>query len=103
MYNLEDVIDIKVKYNTKAADYYRRRNNALAQGQPFEENPPDVHIGRTMLDGRRLDASGIPQELTEEERANLTPQELLAMGAVHPNAGAEESKEGSGGAIPGAP
>ena len=107
VYNLDDVIDIKVKYNTKAVDYYRRRNCALAQGQPFEEAPPDVHIGRTMLDGRRLDASGIPQELTEEERANLTPQELLAMGAAPPNADAEESKAGFGGGgaaiIPGAP
>lgn len=36
-YALADVIDIKVKYNTKAADYYRRRNNALAINQAFNE------------------------------------------------------------------
>lgn len=59
-YNLSDVYDIKVKYNTKAADYYRRRNSALAQGQPFEEAAPDVTIGRTLLDGRRLDSNGVP-------------------------------------------
>ena len=29
-YALTDDIDIKVKYNTKAADYYRQRNLALA-------------------------------------------------------------------------
>ena len=29
-YDLNDVYDIKIKYNTKAADYYRRMNNAKA-------------------------------------------------------------------------
>ena len=100
VYNLTDVIDIKVKYNTKAADYYRRRNNALAQEQPFEESPPDVQVGRTLLDGRRLDASGVPQALTEEERANLTPQEL-AMGGNRART-AEEVKAGQAAGIPGA-
>ena len=60
IYALTDVTDIKVKYNTKAADYYRRRNNALATGADFDEEQPQVHVGRTMLDGRRLDASGMP-------------------------------------------
>ena len=71
--------DIKVKYNTKAADYYRRRANALATGQEFTEEQPEVHVGRTLLDGRRLDVNGVPQALTEEEKKNLTPEEL-AMG-----------------------
>jgi len=41
LYDLNDIYDIKVKYNTVAADYYRRRNLALSQGQPFEEEAPD--------------------------------------------------------------
>ena len=60
-YDLNDVYDIKVKYNTRAADYYRRRNLALAQNLSFEEPAPTIEIGRTLLDGRRLDASGVPQ------------------------------------------
>ena len=67
-YALTDVIDIKVKYNTRAADFYRRRNLALAQNLTFDESAPEVHIGRTLLDGRRLDVNGTPVELTEEER-----------------------------------
>lgn len=38
----------------------------------MEEEAPDVAQGRTLLDGRRLDDNGEPQELTEEERKNLT-------------------------------
>lgn len=30
VYSLNDIYDIKVKYSTKAADFYRRRNAALA-------------------------------------------------------------------------
>lgn len=78
-YALADVIDIKVKYNTKAADYYRRRNNALATNQEFNEEQPEVHVGRTLLDGRRLDVNGVPQELTEDDKKNLTAEER-AMG-----------------------
>ena len=102
VYSLTDVIDIKVKYNTKAADYYRRRNNALALATPFEESPPDVHVGRTLLDGRRLDANGVPQALTEEERANLTPEEL-AMGGNGNLRIEEEKKSEPSAVIPGAP
>ena len=61
-----------MKYNTVAADYYRRRNTSLSQGQPFEEEAPSVEFGRTLLDGRRLDSNGEPQDLTEEERKNLS-------------------------------
>ena len=57
-YQLADVYDIKVKYNTRAADYYRRRNNAMAMGQPFEEAEPALDVGRTLLDGRKLDLNG---------------------------------------------
>ena len=58
-YALTDIVDIKVKYNTKAADYYRRRANALATGQEFTEEQPEGHVGRTLLDGRRLDVNGV--------------------------------------------
>ena len=92
VYSLNDVYDIKVKYNTKAAEFYRRRNAAEALGTPFSENPPDVHVGRTLIDGRRLDAEGNPQALTEEERKNLTPEEL-AMGGYGNYDIREESKQ----------
>jgi len=57
-YELNDVYDIKVKYNTKAADYYRRMNNAKALMLPFTEEIPSFDEGRTMMDGRKLDKDG---------------------------------------------
>lgn len=56
-YNLHDCKDLKVKYQTKAADYYRRRNLALATGNQFSEPEPSVDEGRTLLNGSTLDAN----------------------------------------------
>lgn len=50
-----------------------------------------------MLDGRRLDANGVPQELTEEERENLSPEEL-AMGGNRLIT--EESKQAAAPSLP---
>ena len=63
-YDLNDVYDIKIKYNTKAADYYRRMNNAKAMMQPFTEEIPTYEEGRTLLDGRRLDKNGNVVEMS---------------------------------------
>ena len=54
-YNLHEVKDLKVKYMTKAADYYRRRNIALSTGNAFTEAEPSVEDGRTLMDGSMLD------------------------------------------------
>ena len=59
-YNLNDVYDIKVKYSTLAADYYRRRNYKLSEGKTISEEAPSFEHGRTLLDGRRLNADGEP-------------------------------------------
>ena len=45
-----------------------------------------------MLDGRRLDVNGVPQELTEEEKQNLTAEELANGGS---RLISEESKQGA--------
>lgn len=50
-YNLHDVKDFKVKYTSKAADYYRRRNLAMATGNEFSEPEPSVMDGRTLMNG----------------------------------------------------
>ena len=63
-YELNDVYDIKVKYNTKAPDYYRRMNNAKALMLPFTEEIPSYEEGRSMMDGRKLDADGNIVELS---------------------------------------
>ena len=73
-YELQDVYDIKIKYNTRAADFYRRRNLAEATGQEFTEETPTIDQGRTLLDGRRLDINGAPIELTEEEKQSLSEE-----------------------------
>ena len=63
-YDLNEVYDVKVKYNTKAADYYRRMNNAKALMLPFTEEIPSYEEGRSMMDGRKLDADGNIVELS---------------------------------------
>ena len=63
-YELNDVYDIKIKYNTKAADFYRRMNNAKAMMLPFTEEIPTYDDGRIMMDGRKLDKDGNPIEMS---------------------------------------
>ena len=78
-YELNDVYDIKIKYNTKAADYYRRMNNAKAMMKPFTEEIPTYDEGRVMMDGRKLDKDGKPIELSQQEKedAGMTSNDLL--------------------------
>jgi len=52
---LHEVKDVKIKYLTKAAEFYRRKNLALATGKPFEESEPSFDEGRTLLNGNTLD------------------------------------------------
>jgi hypothetical protein len=56
-YNLHEMNEthVKTRYQTKAADYYRRRNLALATGQTFVEPAPSFEEGRTLLNGSTLD------------------------------------------------
>ena len=50
-YDLDIEQDIKVKYNTKAADYYRRMLDTKANDQNFNEVAPTFKEGRTLIDG----------------------------------------------------
>lgn len=50
--------DLKLKYQTRALIYYRRRNEAEALGKPFTEDEPSIEDGRKLADGRCLDDSG---------------------------------------------
>ena len=63
-YDLNEIYDVKIKYNTKAADYYRRMNNAKALMLPFTEEIPGYEEGRTMMDGRKLDKDGSIVEMS---------------------------------------
>jgi hypothetical protein len=54
-YNLHEVKDVKIKYQTRASDYYRRRNLAMATGKAFEDLEPSVEDGRTLMNGNTLD------------------------------------------------
>ena len=82
-YDLNDIYDIKIKYNTKAADYYRRMNNAKAMMQPFTEEIPTYEEGRTLLDGRRLDKNGNAVEMSQEEKeaAGIATSQDMLIGA----------------------
>ena len=62
------MFDIKIKYNTRAADYYIRMNNAKAIDLQFSEDEPSYEEGRTLLDGRKLDKDGnITEAQTPDE------------------------------------
>ena len=76
-YDLHEVLDIKVKYNTKAAEHYRRKINAKVADQEFTEEAPSYDEGRTLTDGRRIGKNGLvvlPSEDENEEKK--TPNEL---------------------------
>ena len=53
-YNLQSA-NIAVKYHTKAMQFYRRRNEAIALGKVFEDTELSSEEGRTLTDGRKLD------------------------------------------------
>lgn len=57
-YLLDEIHDIKVKYNTKAASYYRRMIEAKATMQDFDELKLSLSEGRCLIDGRALDLDG---------------------------------------------
>lgn len=49
-YNLENE-EPKVKYQTKAAQFYRRKIAALSNGNLFSDDDPDYDEARKMIDG----------------------------------------------------
>ena len=66
-YNLQSV-DISLKYQTKAMQFYRRKNEALALGKVFEDTELSLEEGRTLMDGRKLDDDGkVAPEVHQEE------------------------------------
>lgn len=66
-YNLQSV-EIPLKYQTKAMQFYRRRNEAVALGKSFEDTELSLDEARTLTDGRKLDDEGkIAQEVHQEE------------------------------------
>lgn len=48
-------VDIKLKYQTKALQYYRRRHEATCLGKEFSEVEPTKAEGRILADGSSLD------------------------------------------------
>ena len=57
-FDLYEIDDIKIKYKTKAAAYYRRMLEAKVNQQNFIEIEPSRDEGRSLIDGRRLDENG---------------------------------------------
>ena len=50
--------NVSVKYNTKAADYYRRMLEAKVCDRECDGVAPSYLEGRYLLDGRKLDKDG---------------------------------------------
>lgn len=72
------MFDIKVKYNTKAADFYRRMNNARALGTPLSEEEPSYDDGRQLTDGRMIDSEG----KICERQTDQTPMSMSSKGEM---------------------
>ena len=69
-FGLDQTKDIKIKYKTKAADFYRRILEAEVSNKEFNEDLPTYTEGRFLLDGRNLDANGnIVENLSADEIA----------------------------------
>ena len=54
-YDLETIQDLKVRYATKAAAYYREKLQSQANNAQIKYLAPSFDDGRVLLDGRRLD------------------------------------------------
>ena len=66
-YDLNAEKDIKVRYATKAAAYYRKRNAALATAADFTEEEPSYEEGRcNMYDNKSIDA-GKEKETSKDD------------------------------------
>ena len=64
------MIDIKIKYNTKASDFYRRRLDSNGKMEVFDEIAPTYEEGRRLMDGRRIDNNeNLPDFLPTEENS----------------------------------
>ena len=68
-YNLNKV-DIKLKYQTRALVYYRRRNEAQALGRELNDPEPEIEEGRKLIDGSSVDKK--PEE--EKPVEVVTPE-----------------------------
>ena len=69
-FGLDQTKDIKIKYKTKATDFYRRVLEAEVSNKEFTEDLPTFDQGRALLDGRSLDADGnIVENLSADEIA----------------------------------
>ncbi len=71
-YKLRDV-DMKVRYTTKAMQFYRRRHEAIALEREFSEAEPSFEEGRKLPTGESLDQA----PPTAPASADDTPSEVV--------------------------
>ena len=76
---MHKITDVKLLYNSKAAAFYRKRNQATSANQPFSEEEPNYEEGRTLLDGRRISENG--QAYAKEVES--APKEVKRQENVH--------------------
>jgi hypothetical protein len=66
-------VEIKLKYQTRALIYYRRRNEALALEREFNDPEPTLEEGRKLIDGSSVD------QKPEEESKDDHPQDAAEL------------------------
>jgi len=68
--------DMKVRYATKAAAYYRKRNAALATAAEFTEEEPSYEEGRcNMYDGKSIGGGEAKDDDKEKADQKIVPEE----------------------------
>ena len=69
-------IDIRLKYQTRALIYYRRRTEALALERQFNDPEPSVEEGRKLIDGSSVDKKEEEErKIDEQPPVIVTPQQ----------------------------
>ena len=53
-YDLNDET-VQIRYNTKAADFYRKYLRGLSENIPMNEGPPDYEVGRAQIPAEEKD------------------------------------------------
>ena len=76
-FGLDKILNIQIKYKTKAIDFYRRVLEAEVTSKEFEDDLPTFDEGRTLLDGRKIDSEGRVIESDEIEIFDQLPAQKV--------------------------
>jgi len=87
---------IEYKYQTKAAEYYRRKVKACADEEEFEDPQPEYSVGRERIGAAGLSYPNIDNLGLEEEKSEVSQAEEVKSQYVADSDGHVEEQEETG-------